>query len=115
MSGDHDPAKPQDVLFMAGPTKDGEGVHVVRAHGDQLEAGVVRGVKEGEPINGELVQLKQRPEHKRLFDVEVLLPCDGAASSPRPKAEGPAQVTTDAYRRNWEHLFGSRSKKQLLN
>ena len=59
-------------------------------------------VREGRPLHGELVRLKAREESGRLFDVEVL---HKAKPEPQRTAPGPAQVATDAYRKNWDRVF----------
>jgi hypothetical protein len=108
-----------DVVYVHGPTEDGQGLGIVRLQGDRVHAGELRAAKEGQPIHGELVSLTKRPEHDQLFDVEVLArgPAappppgaasdDGDAASPtRAPHKGPALVASDAYRRGWEALFG---------
>ncbi|WP_437580165.1 hypothetical protein [Sorangium sp. So ce887] len=44
--------------------------------------------------------------------MEVLLPAPHGADAPR---SGPAQVATDAYRSNWEAIFGPREENKLAN
>jgi len=108
-----EPAPPRDVVFVRGPSDDGEGVNILRLRNDTVEAGELRAAKDGQPIHGELVRLEQRPEHDRLYDVEVL------AEGPKPAApvldsrNGPAKVVSEAYRDGWDQIFG-RSPK-LLN
>ena len=58
-------------------------------------------------VHGDVVRLSQRSEHERLYNVEVLVK---SASAPEAPRSGPAQVATDAYRANWEAIFGARSK-----
>ena len=93
----------RDVLFVGPRSDDGDGFKVVRRREDAIELGELRTAKEGKPIHGDVVRLSQRPEHERLFDVEVV-----HARPPGPAARthaGPAQVATDAYRTNWEAIF----------
>jgi hypothetical protein len=99
----------QDVVLLAGATKDGKGIHVLRAREDRIEAGEVRPVKEGQAITGELVKLTPRDESPELCDVEVL----HAPAAPKPgkpaegaTRHGPAQVATKAYRDQWTRVFG---------
>ena len=105
------PAANQDVVFIHSPVEQGEGFRVIRSREDRLEIGELRPTEHGRPLNGELVKLTQRSEHARLFDVEVLLP---AARDESPRS-GPAQVATDAYRSNWEAIFGPREANKLAN
>ena len=88
------------------------GFRVIRSREDRIEIGELRPTEHGRPRAGELVKLTQRSEHARLFDVEVLLPGPRGADAPR---SGPAQVATDAYRSNWEAIFGHREESKLAN
>ena len=97
----------EDVVLVQGENERGDACHVVRKRKGRLELGELRAVKEGRPLYGELVKLTRREEHERLFDVEVL----AKAPEPEPaKRGGPAQIATDAYRRNWEAIFGPRNR-----
>jgi hypothetical protein len=126
------PKTEEDVVWLHGPTDDGEGVRVIRSRtGRPLEAGEVRGAKEGKPLMGaELVTLTPRAGAPRLCDVSIVAggkvepEAQGQAQAPAPapvpapahaeaqetKARavehGPAQVATDAYRTSWERIFG---------
>ena len=105
--------KKSDIVFVHGPAKDGKGVRVIRAREDRVEVGEISQVEEGAPLKGEVVKLKQRKEHPRLFDVEVVVPKEDLAL---PAHEGPRRVSSDSYRRNWDEVFGAgRPRKQLLN
>ena len=103
VSGDDPPADAtkDDVVLVGEPTDSGSGVQVLRRRENRLELGELRTAQHGRPIHGELVRLKPRPESERLFDVEVLVP----ARTEREQG-GPAQVATDAYRTNWDRVFG---------
>ncbi|HEY4121831.1 MAG TPA: hypothetical protein VGM56_28385 [Byssovorax sp.] len=93
----------RDVLFVGPRSDDGDGYKVVRRRDDAIELGELRAAKEGKPIHGDVVRLSPRPEHERLFDVEVV---HGRPASAHAKTHaGPAQVATDAYRTNWEAIF----------
>ena len=106
--------KTHDVALVHGRTEDGAGLRVLRSRPDRLEAAVLRPAKEGQPLaTAELVRLRPRDESPLLWDVEVLYRPgdeDSAEGSPRRAGSGPAQVATDAYRRNWEAVFSSGSK-----
>lgn len=111
---EHDPQGPkEDVVFVHGPSEGGEGYRVIRKRDDVLEMGEIRSVQEGKPLHGDLVKLTPRKNHDRLFDVEVVLPREEIPGS-RQHA-GPAQVATDAYRENWEAIFGPREEPGLPN
>ncbi|MEM1417409.1 MAG: hypothetical protein AAGH15_21100, partial [Myxococcota bacterium] len=79
------PAKTEDVALVHGRTEDGEGLRVIRKKGDELSAGEVRPLKDGQPIHGEVLSLKPRPEMPLLCDVEV------THAAPTKSHAGPAR------------------------
>ena len=125
--GERSKAKPgaraQDAILIHGISQDGETMAVLRAREDRLEAGVLRAVKEGQPVSGEVVKLTPRPEHPLLCDVEVQVPAGainaagGSDASPRESSSRgrPAQVATDTYRENWDAIWRKPGKKALAN
>lgn len=113
MSSDAPPAPKEDVVFVHGPAEGGEGYRVIRKRDDSIEVGEIRAVKEGRPLHGDLVRLTPRKEHERLFDVETVIARSEAA--PALGHAGPAQVASDAYRDNWEAIFGVREEPGLPN
>jgi hypothetical protein len=101
-----DPEAPTDVVLLAGPTEDGEGLRVVRARKERFETGEVRPLKDGKPLGtGEIVKLAPRPGSPRVCDVEVLTKL-GPERPEQPRGNGPPQVATSAYRESWERIFG---------
>lgn len=106
------PAKPaRDVVLLGPPTADGDGVHILRAREERLEAGELRNVVEGKPISGELVTLQPRKDNPRVCDVTESFKPNAPAAPPRGK--GPAQVATKAYRDNWDEVFAARKRADL--
>jgi hypothetical protein len=95
-----------DVVLLGPPTKDGAGVHVLRARDERIEAGELRALEHGRPISGEVVTLAPRKANPRICDVKESLtpPRPTGAVGARPK-KGPAQVATKAYRDHWEETF----------
>ncbi len=130
--------KAPDVALIHGVTEDRRGLCVLRHRDDRLEAGTVRPLEHGKPIQGEIVRLSPRPEMPLVCDVETELlvnpatettPADAAPAEPAktesPAAEaparigaaarrGPARVTTERYRANWDAVF-RRPKREPLN
>jgi hypothetical protein len=111
-----------DVVWMHGPTADGEGTRVVRARPGRVDAGEVRPMIEGRPLaaGGEVVRLERRSDASAVFDVKVECKVPGPeATGPAPQdregpsQSGPPQVATRAYRENWELTFGSAPDKTL--
>jgi hypothetical protein len=101
----------KDVVLLTGPTEDGEGIRVVRAREERIEAGEVRPLKEGRPLgDGEIVKLAPRAGTPRLCDVEVVAKLGG-----EPRASGPPQVATSAYRESWDRIFGEPESARALN
>lgn len=104
---DTQPSEPKDVLFVGSPATEGGGAPVVRLREGRVETGELREAQEGKPIVGELVKLSKRPEHERLFNVEVL--AKGAQPPARAlEHKGPARVSSDKYREGWDAIFGAR-------
>ena len=102
----------KDVVFLHSPSEDGKGIRVIRAREDALECAEIRPVVEGEPLKGDLVRLKRRQEHSRLFDVETVF----SQEPPRQATlKGPARVTTHSFREGWDTVFAGARKKELLN
>jgi hypothetical protein len=98
-----------DVVVLGPPTKDGEGVHVIRASDEKVEAGELRTLKEGKPIHGEVLSLEPRKENPRVCDVRWSY----RPPSPGPK-KGPAQVASQSYRDNWDEIFGVGTSEDRL-
>jgi hypothetical protein len=111
-----EPPRPatEDVLFVGGPAEGGEGLRVLRKREDAIEVGEIRPVQEGRPLQGELVRLKPRREHDRVFDVEVLVSRDEIPGHALGHA-GPARVASEAYRTNWDAIFGPNDEPDLPN
>lgn len=111
--GDTKSSPPQakaDVVLLGPPTADGNGVHVLRAREERLEAGEIRALEEGKPISGEVVTLAPRKDNPRICDVKESY--SPAASLPA-KTKGPAQVATQRYRDNWDQVFASPPSSDL--
>ena len=104
----------RDVALLYAPTDDGKGARILRARDGNIEAGEVRPVKDGQPLQGgELVKLEPRPGAPCVCDVEVLheaRPRESSAPAAAPAVEPlgrPAQVATEDYRVNWDRVFGA--------
>jgi len=108
-----------DVALVHRVTPDGT-VHVIRRRGDQLEAGALQPLREGAPIQGEVLSLRPRENFPLLCDVDVLYtPPAAAKPAATPitrgaRRKGPAQVATDEYRDNWDSIW-SNKKTDTLN
>jgi hypothetical protein len=90
-----------DLALIVGRTDDHEGVHVLRKRANRpLEMGTLRPLREGKPIQGDVLTLRPRPELPLLCDVTVEL------TAPRATSDGPPQVATEEYRRGWEVIWG---------
>jgi hypothetical protein len=100
--------KIRDVAMIVDRTEDKEGFQILRRRGDDhpVEVGTMRPLREGKPIDGEVVSLRQRRDLPFLYDVKTEL----AESEPhRATSDGPAQVATDEYRRGWDAIWGRRA------
>jgi hypothetical protein len=105
------PPKPQDIILLHGRTEDGEGYRAIRSREERLELSELRPLREGKPLgSAEVIRLVPREESPILWDVEVQY-CGKEGSSGqidgnRENHAGPARVTGESYRRNWENIFG---------
>lgn len=101
-----------DVVFLQGETKDGEGLRALRSRPGRIEATELRAVREGRPLTGELVRLLPREESPLLWNVDVQYSQDEQRGH-----AGPARITSEAYRDNWERIFGGdvEGGKRTLN
>jgi hypothetical protein len=115
MSESEPPRPKEDVLFVHSPAESGDGLRVIRKREETIEVGEIRAVQEGRPLQGDLVKLKPRREHDRLFDVEVVMSRDELQPKAALGHAGPAQVATESYRANWDAIFGARGKPELPN
>src|SRR5262245_46487697 len=87
--GQHKKAASPDVALLYAPTDDGHGARVIRARDGALEAGEVRPVRDGQPINhGELVRLSPRSDAPCVCDVETLHPRPTVPIADDPGAPG---------------------------
>jgi hypothetical protein len=109
-----------DVALIHGVSPDGEGLQIVRARENRLEVGLIRPLREGVPITGEVVTLRPRPNFPALCDVETQFKPPAALTSDRQQAHaalphaGPAQVASDDYRRNWDAIWSRPNEKPKL-
>lgn len=102
-----------DVAMVLDRTEDADGYRILRhrAAENRIELGTMRPLKEGRPIDGEVISLQQRKDHSFLYDVKTELP------DPTPQrrftSDGPAQIATDEYRRGWDAIWGETAPKNL--
>ena len=119
------PAPPAiDVALVHHVAPDGA-VHVIRRRGNQLEAGALQPLREGVPIQGEVLSLRPRENFPLLCDVDVLYTppaADAALTAAKPRTtdiarparrKGPAQVATDDYRDNWDSIWANKKPGAL--
>jgi len=98
--------KIRDVAMIVDRTEDNEGFQILRRRNESapVEIGTMRPLREGKPIDGEVVSLRQRRDLPFLYDVKSELPDD----SRRATTDGPAQVATKEYRKGWDAIWGRR-------
>jgi hypothetical protein len=103
-----------DIALVLG--KDAEGLHILRRRSEEapIEAGLLRPMREGKPISGEVVSLTQREDLPLVFDVKSEFSTD-VAPGERPAVDGPAQVASDAYRKGWDAVWGGRRRERSIN
>jgi hypothetical protein len=97
----------RDVAMIVDRTEDNEGFQILRRRNEDapVEVGTMRPLREGKPVDGEVVSLRQRRDLPFLFDVKTELEVE----SHRATSDGPAQVATEEYRRGWDAIWGRRA------
>jgi hypothetical protein len=105
--GSDDEAESADVALVFDRTEDAQGYRILRrrASASDIEVGTIRPLKEGRPIDGEVLSLTARQDVPYLYNVKTELP-DPRADA-RPTRDGPAQIATEEYRRGWEAIWGT--------
>ena len=95
-------SKPKDIALIVDRTEDREGFQVLRRRGEDqpIELGTLRPLRDGKPIEGEVVSLRPREDHPFVCDVHTEL------DARRATAAGPAQVASDDYRKGWDTIWG---------
>jgi hypothetical protein len=103
-------ARSRDIALIVDRTEDQEGFQVLRRRGDDrpVELGAIRPLKEGKPIDGEVVSLRPRKDVPFAFDVKTELEVPAAEPPARATSDGPAQVANRAYRDGWDAIWGKR-------
>jgi hypothetical protein len=110
-----------------------DGLAVIRKRGVDapLEAGIVRPLRDGQPIHGEVVKLTPRADSGALCVCDVAVHHDGrrgtvatAAQSATDAVEapdlslarkGPAKISSPRFRDGWELVFGRPGDDDLPN
>ena len=116
-------AETRDIAVLHGPTEDGKGARLLRFRGDTVTAAEIRPAREGQPLGqSELVRLKPLHSELPVCEIEVLhAPAlaeaapdteSEAASGSAPTRAGPARVSTQRYRRNWNAVFGEKTERE---
>jgi hypothetical protein len=128
-----------DVALVCG--KDAEGIYILRRRSQEspIEAGLLRPMREGRPIVGEVVSLKARADLPMVFDVKSEFSTTPIAALPpsqdgenaenaentyeggdrsdrtggRMPGDRPALVTNAAYRKGWDAVWGRRRDRSL--
>lgn len=105
---------PRDVALLGGPTQDGQGAHMLRVKDGQVTAGELRPAREGQPLQqgGELVRLQPLHPELPICEVETLYAATEAGAQDTRKRGGPARVSNDTYRKNWNAVFGGKRTRK---
>ena len=105
-----------DVALVVGRTPDQRGYHIMRRRSEDhpVEVGTVMPMREGEPIEGEVLSFRPRKDLPFLHDVKVQFDARELAnkepSGQGQEANGPAQVASNEYRRGWDLIWGARER-----
>lgn len=104
----------KDLILIHGVNEKRGELHVLRHRGDKIEPGVVKPIEEGKPIFGDLVRLKPKPEFPLICEVEEILRYEDHDRESGHHS-GPPRVTTEAFRRGWDAIFGKSESDELTN
>jgi hypothetical protein len=93
----------KDVMHL-GPQVRADGSRLcVRHKPDHTwQEGILKPVKEGEPLNSEYSCLALERREDGAFDVNVLM--EGTA--PAAEGSGPAMVNSEKFKTGWDRIFG---------
>jgi hypothetical protein len=96
-----------DLALVLDRSEDSEGYRVLRrrAADASVELGTIRPLREGRPIDGEVVSLRPREDVPFVYDMKTEL-ADPHAAERRPTSDGPPQIATEEYRRGWDVIWG---------
>jgi hypothetical protein len=102
-----------DVALVLDRTDEAGGYKILRrrAAASDVEMGTIRPLKEGRPIDGEVLSLTARKDIPFLYNVKTEL-ADPRGPS-RGSSDGPPQIATEEYRRGWEAIWGTPSTEKL--
>lgn len=111
MERKEDIEEPGDLVVIADADPESRDVTVVRPTAEGVVTAVLKPVKSGEPLMGDLVRLEPLPRIPVLARMRTVLRHPDAPALRGPSDdESPAPRTflgsTDAYRRGWEAVFG---------
>ncbi|MBP7126802.1 hypothetical protein KBD49_10610 [Myxococcota bacterium] len=102
-----------DLVVIAKADPESRDVTVVRPTPEGVVTAVLKPVKSGEPLMGDLVRLEPLPRMPILARMRTVLRHPDAPAPRGPSDdESPVSRTflgsTDAYRRGWEAVFGTK-------
>jgi hypothetical protein len=95
----NEPCTHGDEMVVGPSMVDGKRCYVRHTSNHEIQVGIVSPTSEGAPVGDNVVVLERQG--------------DGPVYSVRPlfeerRTSGPAKVTTPAYRKGWETIFGAR-------
>jgi hypothetical protein len=102
---DDEPQNDLALVLDKADASDGYRVLRRRAADSSVELGTIRPLKDGRPIEGEVVSLQPREDVPFLYDVKTEL-ADPRPAERRLTSDGPPQIATEEYRRGWEAIWG---------
>ena len=102
------------VVLLEPPKKEGSRVLVVQ--GNHVEEGTVRGIQDGQPLNGgDLVHLGLHPQSPVVYNLLERESFSNEEQGGTSGNKGPAKVTSREYRENYDQIFGKEDGDALPN
>ena len=99
--------KSSDMVLLHSPTKDGDGIRAIRSCNGELGLAEIRPVEEGGDIGSSELARLHETAMPLVYDVEVLFDGRKISAEKGDSHNGPSRVSSDAYRKNWENIFGN--------
>lgn len=95
-----------DMAIVVDRTSDREGLQILRRRSEDspVEVGTLRPLRDGKPVDGEIISLRPRKDFPFVCNVKVEVP-----DQRRLIGDGPAQISTRRFRKGWEAIWGNAS------
>jgi hypothetical protein len=98
----------RNLVLIAGVDSRRQEIHVLKPGEDGIETAVLRPVEHGQTLTGDLVRLHPHKNLPMVAELETVLRHPDSSLQAARSHKGPAMVASEAYRRGWDAVFGTR-------